>query len=179
MREIRLSGSEGGGPARKAGLPTPIVLGCVWVWVWVSDSRVEARSAAGGLDRRPSASRASDLGSRLVEPCGGFDRSAAPTVTANGANEIRSSLSLRAVAPEGDGARSADRLGRRPELAIPRDFSRTTCLRGVGWYQVCVAGQQACSRKWPRQAPRCSGGEPLGRGVQRSSNRSRVAANAR
>ena len=26
MREIRLSGSEGGGPARKAGLPTPIVL---------------------------------------------------------------------------------------------------------------------------------------------------------
>ena len=94
-----------------------------------------------------------------MEPCGGFDRSAAPAFTVNGGNGNGSIFSQRAIAPKGDGARSADRLGHRPELAIPRDFSRKTSLRGVGWYQVCVAGQQACSRKWPRQAPRCSGGE--------------------
>ena len=31
MREIRPSGSEGGGPARKAGLPTPILVRHVYL----------------------------------------------------------------------------------------------------------------------------------------------------
>ena len=49
----------------------------------------------------------------------------------------------------------------------------------TGWYQGGVVGQQACSRKWARRDGAARGAKPLGRGVQRWSNRSRVACNTR
>ncbi len=42
----------------------------------------------------------------------------------------RERLPAHAVAPKGDGARGAARLGRRAALASSRSFSRTVCLRG-------------------------------------------------
>ena len=99
-------------------------LGCVWVLL----SKAEAGSAAGGLVRRRSARR-SDVGRTCVELDCGFGRCGAPAVPERGGDVNRSSLSQRVVAPGGDGARGADRLGRRPALANPRVTSRTPSLR--------------------------------------------------
>ena len=102
------------------------VLDCVWVLF----SQTEAESVAGALGSRRSAWGGSDVGRIPVELGCGFGRCGAPAVLESGGDVNRSSLSQRVLAPEGDGARGADCLGRRPALANPRGTSRTPSLRG-------------------------------------------------
>ena len=102
------------------------VLDCVWVLF----SQAEAESVAGALGSRRSAWGGSDVGRIPVELGCGFGRCGAPAVLESGGDVNRSSLPQRVLAPEGDGARGADCLGRRPALANPRGTSRTPSLRG-------------------------------------------------
>ena len=162
------------------------VLDCVWVLF----SQTEAESVAGALGSRRSAWGGSDVGRIPVELGCGFGRCGAPAVLESGGDVNRSSLSQRVLAPEGDGARGADCLGRRPALANPRGTSRTPSLRGpdgikgVSWVNRHVSGKSpgcagACSRGGEtarRRSPalveplaRCPqrGVKPLGRGARR------------
>jgi hypothetical protein len=146
-------------------------LGCVWVRI----PAVDVGSAAGGLVRRRSARR-SVVERTPVELGCGLGRCGAPEVPENGGEVNRSRLSQRVPVPEGDGARGADRQGRRPALANPRGISRTPSLRGPGWYQGGVVGQQACSGKSPGCAATCS---RFSGGVNRSEEESSVGRTAR
>ena len=151
-------------------------LGCVWVRI----PAVDAGSAAGGLVRRRSARR-SVVERTPVELGCGLGRCGAPEVPENGGEVNRSRLSQRVPAPEGDGARGADRLGRRPALANPRGISRTPSLRGPDGIKGVSLVNRHVQESHPVAPPPVlgsRGGEPLGGGVQRWSNRSRVARNA-
>ena len=150
-------------------------LGCVWVLL----SQAEAESVTGGSGSRRSARRGSDLGRTYVELDCGFGRCGAPAVPERGGDVNRSSLSQRVVALGGDGARGANRLGRRPALANPRGTSRTPSLRAPdGIKGVSLVNRHVQESRPVASAPARGGGKPLGGGVQRWSNRSRVARNA-
>jgi len=151
-------------------------LGCVWVRI----PAVDAGSAAGGLVRRRSARR-SVVERTPVELGCGLGRCGAPEVPENGGEVNRSRLSQRVPAPEGDGARGADRLGRRPALANPRGISRTPSLRGPDGIKGVSLVNRHVQESHPVAPPPVlgsRGGKPLGGGVQRWSNRSCVARNA-
>ena len=151
-------------------------LGCVWVRI----PAVDAGSAAGGLVRRRSARR-SVVERTPVELGCGLGRCGAPEVPENGGEVNRSRLSQRVPAPEGDGARGADRLGRRPALANPRGISRTPSLRGPDGIKGVSLVNRHVQESHPVAPPPVlgsRGGKPLGGGVQRWSNCSCVARNA-
>ena len=149
-------------------------LGCVWVLL----SQAEAESVTGGSGSRRSARRGSDVGRTSVELGCGLRRCGAPAVPERGGDVNRSNLSQRVVAPEGDGARGADRLGRRPALANPRGTSRTPSLRGPDGIKGVSLVNRHVEESGPEGTEPFGGAKPLGRGVQRWSNRSCVARNA-
>ena len=150
-------------------------LGCVWVLL----SKAEAESVTGGSGSRRSARRGSDVGRTSVELGCGLRRCGAPAVPERGGDVNRSNLSQRVVAPEGDGARGADRLGRRPALANPRVTSRTPSLRGPDGIKGVSLVNRHVQESGPEGTEPLGGGKPLERGVQRWSNRSREACNTR
>ena len=145
-------------------------LGCVWVRI----PAVDAGSAAGGLVRRRSARR-SVVGRTPVELGCGLGRCGAPEVPENGGEVNRSRLSQRVPAPEGDGARGADRLGRRPALANPRGISRTPSLRGPDGIKGVSLVNRHVQESHPVAPPPVLGS----RGGNRSEEESSVGRTAR
>ena len=143
-------------------------LGCVWVRI----PAVDAGSAAGGLVRRRSARR-SVVERTPVELGCGLGRCGAPEVPENGGEVNRSRLSQRVPAPEGDGARGADRLGRRPALANPRGTSRTPSLRAPDG----IKGVSLVNRHVQESRPVAPA--VLARGGNRSEEESSVGRTAR
>ena len=114
-----------------------------------------------------------------MEPGSGFGCSGAPGVAEDGGDGIRPSVPPCAVAEDGGGARSADRLRSRRTFELLRDFSRTTGLRGPDGIKGVLPVNTRVQEKVGHAGAMPLGGlEPRGRGVQRWSNRSRVARNA-
>lgn len=142
MREIRPSGSEGGGPARKAGLPTPIQ-----ARVRLLSPSVHRCCGLAAVSTVRLLSRSEALG-RTPSPSGAAHRRAA--CASEGADVPVARCGL--VEAEGSAQMAAFAPSDLPDFSSVLAHDAPPCPR---CYQSRVAGQQVCSEK---SVGECRGG---------------------